>query len=126
MFVLIPDIVDQDHSLEVKAQKLCGYIISLSSAHLGCIAKNKYFAARLNCSISSVQRYLRALESKGYIEVKSVSRAHIGKAPERVIVPTSKILVNFNISKSTINKRDSNKKPDIQTPDWFEDYMKNR
>lgn len=127
MFILIPEIVDQDHSLHPNAQKLCGYIIGLSNSKFGCLAKNSYFEKRLNVSLATVKRYLKDLKDKGYIEIEQISRDN--KTTYRVIVPTPKVLVTMETSKKEINKKMSNYKnnkipQDIEC-DWIDNFIDN-
>lgn len=129
MFILIPEIVDQDHSLHPNAQKLCGYIIGLSNSKIGCIAGNKYFEKRLAVSASSVKRYLKDLKEKGYIQIENIPREN--KTPIRIIVPTSKILTTMQSSKNEVykeinNKNKSKKLPnDLDDIEWLEKYVSN-
>lgn len=127
MFILIPEVVDQDHSLHPNAQKLCGYIIGLSNSQIGCIASNRYFADRLGVSLPTIKRYLKDLKDKDYINIESIPRKK--RLPIRVIVPTKNILVSMESSKKEITKRINKPKSkllpqDIES-DWFDEYMKN-
>ena len=129
MFVLIPDIVDQDHELHAKAQRLCGYVISLSSSKIGCLAGDKYFAKKLNVSVRTVQRYLESLKEKGYILVEDIKRE--SKTPIRMIVPSSKILVDLDTSRKNVKAKEQkhNKKNSIPfdiESDWLDNYLENR
>lgn len=127
MFILIPEIVDQDHTLHPNAQKLCGYVIGLSNSQIGCIASNRYFATRLGVSLPTVKRYLKDLKDKKYIRIDTISRDK--RLPIRVIVPTENILVSMESSKKEITKRLNKPKnkvlPNDIESDWFDEYMKN-
>lgn len=117
MFVMIPEIVDQDHRLNAKAQRLCGYIIGLSSAKFGCIASNSYFAEKLNVSIPTVNRYLQELKEYDYIEVEFIEKKHSHQGLQRIITVTPKILINMKQAKKNENNRKSFE------PDWLSNAM---
>lgn len=116
-FVIIPEIVDRNKNLHPNSKRLCGYIISLSGARLGCIASNNYFADRLGVSIRTVSRYLEELKLAEYIEVDFIDKPHSNQGQQRIITPTGNIIVDMKTAKKNEYKREEFK------PEWLDSVM---
>lgn len=125
MFIMIPDKALSNHSVSKSALILLGLIISLNNADYGCIAKNSYFAKRMNVSKKSINRYLVELKDSDMIYMDSFKKSN--NVEIRVIVPSPNILTSISDSKKFLKKNTKNKNrlpKDIES-EWLDDYINN-
>lgn len=78
-YVVIPTYLFDDDRIPGKAKKLYGKIASLVKKEGFCWASNSYFSKELNCSIRTVQRYLKMWVDMGevYCDVESKNKRKI-------------------------------------------------
>lgn len=121
MFHVIPS--DYIGKVKSDALILLGIIISLNNAKLGCIAKNYYFAEKMNKTERSIQNYLNELKEMDLIEIEMVQR-NTKHLPIRVITPTLKDLPGIKDKVEAVKRKDKQENRSDIEPDWFDEYKK--
>ena len=76
-FATIPSTVRYDKELPPNAKLLYGEITALGYANGYCYASDQYFAELYGVTVKCVQNWLKALESKGYIEIHQLKVENI-------------------------------------------------
>lgn len=83
-YAIIPANVRYDKALPAGAKLMYGEITALSNAKGYCFASNGYFAELYGCTPQAISKWIKALETGGYVKIKYVGES--GKQERRVSI----------------------------------------
>ncbi|MDG4945114.1 helix-turn-helix domain-containing protein [Weeksellaceae bacterium KMM 9713] len=83
-YVIITDEVLFNHRLSASSKIFFGEVLTLSSGKSGyCFASNKYFREKYNCSVSTIQNWIKELKNEKLIATKLIRHPN-GKTERRI------------------------------------------